>query len=97
MAPVITQTVAQTRQSVAAARGRNQTIGLVPTMGALHKGHASLIRQARADTDFVAVSVFVNPAQFGPLEDLSRYPRPFEQDVQTRRQQFFTVRWFWHT
>jgi pantoate--beta-alanine ligase len=66
---------------VAAARERGLRIGLVPTMGALHEGHASLIRAARAETGFVVVSVFVNPTQFGPHEDFNRYPRPFQQDL----------------
>lgn len=81
MKPTITKTVAESRQAVEAARAQGKIIGLVPTMGALHAGHASLIRRAREETGFVAVSIFVNPAQFGPNEDLSRYPRPFEKDV----------------
>ncbi len=76
----ITDSVAGVRQAVAGARARALSVGLVPTMGALHAGHASLIRAARAETGFVVVSLFVNPTQFGPKEDFSRYPRTWEED-----------------
>src|SRR5580700_6370916 len=61
-------------------RLKGAVLGLVPTMGALHEGHLSLVRRARTACNAVAVSIFVNPLQFGPGEDLARYPRTFEED-----------------
>jgi pantoate--beta-alanine ligase len=79
--PVITE-VPALRQAVRTARGRGLRIALVPTMGALHAGHLSLIEAARQANTFVVVSIFVNPTQFGPNEDFDRYPRPLSCDLE---------------
>lgn len=73
-------TVSEMQQAAQALRMQGRRIGFVPTMGNLHEGHVSLIRAARRQADIVAVSIFVNPAQFGPGEDFAAYPRTFEAD-----------------
>jgi len=78
----VVATIADTRVLVAAARKRGLSVGVVPTMGALHEGHAALIRRAREETGYVVVTLFVNPIQFDREEDLARYPRPLEADLE---------------
>jgi len=81
----IAKTIEAVRNLVKAARSEGKKIGLVPTMGALHVGHVSLIEAAVKDCDFVAVSIFVNPTQFGPGEDFEKYPRPMDADLEICR------------
>lgn len=74
-------TVSDVRASVRSARASGKRVGLVPTMGYLHEGHLSLMRRARSECEFAVVSIFVNPTQFGPNEDYSRYPRNLDRDL----------------
>ena len=77
----IVETIAEVREQVKQWRKEGLTVGLVPTMGYLHEGHKSLIDRAVAENDRVVVSVFVNPMQFGPSEDLESYPRDMDRDA----------------
>ena len=81
----VLRTIDEARAALAPLRARSR-IALVPTMGAFHDGHLTLFRTARAENDVVVASLFVNPAQFGPSEDLARYPRSEEEDARKARQ-----------
>ena len=77
----IVKTIKQLRQILDEARRKGQKIGFVPTMGYFHEGHLSLMRRAKKECDICVVSIYVNPKQFGPKEDLSRYPRDIKRDA----------------
>ncbi len=91
--PLIVRTMKTLDRTIGAYRDAGETLALVPTMGALHAGHLALVRRARRRADRVAVSIFVNPAQFTPTEDFASYPRSFETDVAALRDEGVDLVW----
>ena len=81
----LVHTIEEAREETRRAHSDGKVIGLVPTMGALHEGHMTLVRRAREECGYVAVSIFVNPTQFGPTEDLDKYPRTLTEDARKCR------------
>ena len=85
--------LSELRNAIASWKATGETIALVPTMGALHEGHLSLVRDAQKHASKVVVSIFVNPTQFGPNEDFTRYPRPLERDLALLEQANASAAW----
>jgi pantoate--beta-alanine ligase len=91
--PTVTRTVARLRSTLAAFRARRQTVALVPTLGALHRGHLALVREAQRRAKRVVVSICVNPTQFAPHEAFGSYPRPFAADIKVLTAEGVDVVW----
>src|SRR5215469_6272175 len=91
--PLIVRTIKTLDRTIGAYRDANETLALVPTMGALHAGHLALVRRARRRADRVVVSIFVNPAQFAPTEDFASYPRSFAADIAALRDEAIDLAW----
>jgi pantoate--beta-alanine ligase len=91
--PAIARTIATLDRAIGKFRAADESVALVPTMGALHAGHATLIERARRKADRVVVSIFVNPAQFAPHEDFASYPRPFDADIAVLRKLSVDLVW----
>jgi pantoate--beta-alanine ligase len=91
--PAIARTISALDRAIKTYRAADQSVALVPTMGALHAGHVELIKRARRKADRVIVSIFVNPAQFAPHEDFASYPRPFDDDVAVLRKLSVDLVW----